>query len=282
MCMKIESRGINLYDTLFSGQCFRMVEESDGSFTVVIKDRVVNIKEQGNFLELDSNELKDIDKVVNNYLDLDRDYESINRLISSKNDVIKANIDLCDGYKILNQDKFEMFITYIISQNNNVKRIMGSVDKLSRLYGRKVFFRDKEYYLFPTFDEMKDISLEELKSIGVGFRDSYIRNALDKLKEDSDFLDKIGMMSTVDAMKELTNIKGIGTKVASCILLFGYGRLDTFPIDIWVRHFVSENFNIRDNIKDISVYMRDVFGEYSGIAIQYFYHIERNMKKKVR
>jgi N-glycosylase/DNA lyase len=279
--MKIESRGINLYDTLFSGQCFRMVEESDGSFTVVIKDRVVNIKEQGNFLELDSNELKDIDKVVNNYLDLDRDYESINRLISSKNDVIKANIDLCDGYKILNQDKFEMFITYIISQNNNVKRIMGSVDKLSRLYGRKVFFRDKEYYLFPTFDEMKDISLEELKSIGVGFRDSYIRNALDKLKEDSDFLDKIGMMSTVDAMKELTNIKGIGTKVASCILLFGYGRLDTFPIDIWVRHFVSENFNIRDNIKDISVYMRDVFGEYSGIAIQYFYHIERNMKKKV-
>lgn len=281
MCMKIESRGINLYDTLFSGQCFRMVEESDGSFTVVIKDRVVNIKEQGNFLELDSNELKDIDKVVNNYLDLDRDYESINRLISSKNDVIKANIDLCDGYKILNQDKFEMFITYIISQNNNVKRIMGSVDKLSRLYGRKVFFRDKEYYLFPTFDEMKDISLEELKSIGVGFRDSYIRNALDKLKEDSDFLDKIGMMSTVDAMKELTNIKGIGTKVASCILLFGYGRLDTFPIDIWVRHFVSENFNIRDNIKDISVYMRDVFGEYSGIAIQYFYHIERNMKKKV-
>lgn len=282
MCMKIESRGINLYDTLFSGQCFRMVEESDGSFTVVIKDRVVNIKEQGNFLELDSNELKDIDKVVNNYLDLDRDYESINRLISSKNDVIKANIDLCDGYKILNQDKFEMFITYIISQNNNVKRIMGSVDKLSRLYGRKVFFRDKEYYLFPTYDEMKDISLEELKSIGVGFRDSYIRNALDKLKEDSDFLDKIGMMSTVDAMNELTNIKGIGTKVASCILLFGYGRLDTFPIDTWVRHFVSENFNIRDNIKDISVYMRDVFGEYSGIAIQYFYHIERNMKKKVR
>ena len=282
MCMKIESRGINLYDTLFSGQCFRMVEESDGSFTVVIKDRVVNIKEQGNFLELDSNELKDIDKVVNNYLDLDRDYESINRLISSKNDVIKANIDLCDGYKILNQDKFEMFITYIISQNNNVKRIMGSVDKLSRLYGRKVFFRDKEYYLFPTYDEMKDISLEELKSIGVGFRDSYIRNALDKLKEDSDFLDKIGMMSTVDAMKELTNIKGIGTKVASCILLFGYGQLDTFPIDTWVRHFVSENFNIRDNIKDISVYMRDVFGEYSGIAIQYFYHIERNMKKKVR
>lgn len=276
--MKIDKCDINLYDTLFSGQCFRMNEESDKSFTIILTDRVVNIKEDEKFLILDSNKLDDLDLVVNRYLDLSRDYNSINDVLKSRCDILKDNIHLCEGYKILLQDKFEMFITYIISQNNNVKRIMGSVDKLSRMYGKKCFFRGQEYYLFPTFEEMKDITIEELRSIGVGFRDTYIRNALDVLESDRHFLEKLDMMSTKEALKVLTSIKGIGTKVASCILMFGYGRFDTFPIDTWVRQFVSENFNIKDNINVISNYMKDVFGEYSGLAIQYFFHIERNKR----
>ena len=83
-------------------------------------------------------------------------------------------------------------------------------------------------------------------------------------------------MSTDEALKALTSIKGIGTKVASCILLFGYHRLDTYPIDTWVRKYVSTNFNVKDDIKVISKFMKETFGEYSGLAIQYFFHIERN------
>lgn len=273
------SKNINLYDTLFSGQCFRMALESDGSYTIILSDRVVNIKEENNKLVLDSNIMNDLDLVVKKYLDLERDYDSINRIITEKCKPLKDNIDKCSGYKILNQDKFEMYITYIISQNNNVKRIMGSVDKLSRLYGKCVKFRGEDYYLFPTYEDMKDITLEELKGIGVGFRDTYIRNALDKLGEDRNFLEKLDFMSTEEALNELTSIKGIGVKVASCILMFGYGRFDTFPVDTWVRHFVSDNFDIKNDIKSISKYMKDMFGEYSGIAIQYFYHIGRNINK---
>lgn len=277
--MKIEKCGINLYDTLFSGQCFRMNLESDGTFTIILSDRVVNIKEEGNFLILDSNNLEDLDLIVSRYLDLGRDYNSINEEICKKSDVLSDNIHLCDGYRILNQNKFEMFITYIISQNNNVKRIIGSVDKLCKLYGKKIVFRGEDYYLFPTYDEMKDISMEELKEIGVGFRDKYIINALNKLESDKLFLDKLDVMNTIDALYELTSIKGIGTKVASCILMFGYGRFDVYPVDTWVRHFVSENYNIKDDIKSISEYMKDIFGSYSGLAIQYFYHIQRNQKQ---
>ena len=277
--MKIEKCGINLYDTLFSGQCFRMNLESDGTFTIILSDRVVNIKEEGNFLILDSNNLEDLDLIVSRYLDLGRDYNSINEEICKKSDVLSDNIHLCDGYRILNQNKFEMFITYIISQNNNVKRIIGSVDKLCKLYGKKIVFRGEDYYLFPTYDEMKDISMEELKEIGVGFRDKYIINALNKLESDKLFLDKLDVMNTIDALYELTSIKGIGTKVASCILMFGYGRFDVYPVDTWVRHFVSENYNIKDDIKSISEYMKDIFGAYSGLAIQYFYHIQRNQKQ---
>ena len=130
-----------------------------------------------------------------------------------------------------------------------------------------------------TYEEMKDITLEELRSIGVGFRDTYIINALDKLREDRDFLVKLDFLSTDEALNELVKIKGIGTKVASCILMFGYGRFDTFPIDTWVRHFVSDNFDVKDDIKSISKFTKDLFGEYSGIAIQYFYHIGRNINK---
>ena len=278
--IKIKNKGINLYDTLFSGQCFRMALENDGSFTIVLKDRVVNIKEEKEFLILDSNNMEDLEMVVSHYLDLERDYDSINSILASKNDVIRRDIDKCMGYHVLNQDKFEMFITYIISQNNNVKRIIGSVDRLSRLYGKKVNFKGNEYYLFPTFEEMKGITSEELREIGVGFRDSYIINALNKLKEDNMFLEKLDFMKTDEAIESLVKIKGIGVKVASCILMFAYGRFDTFPVDTWVRHYVSDNFDIKDNIKDISKYMKEEFGEYSGLAIQYFYHLARNLKEQ--
>lgn len=277
--MKISKKDINLYDTLFSGQCFRMTMEEDDSFTVILSDRVVNIKEEKEYLEVDSNKLEDLDLVVNSYLDLERDYDKINKELVSNCDIFKSNINLCEGYKILKQDKFEMFITYIISQNNRVSKIINSVDKLCKAYGEKVVFREKEYYLFPKFENIQDISLEELRCFGVGFRDKYIKNALDFLKKRKTFLDEIDFMNTKDAIKELTSIKGIGIKVASCILLFGYSRFDTFPIDTWVKKFVSNNFNVKDNINEISRYMEKTFGENSGIAIQYFYHIERNKKE---
>ena len=276
--MKIEKKDINLYDTLFSGQCFRMSLENDGSYTIIISDRVINIKEEKEYLIIDSNNLDNLENVVKEYLDLNRDYEVINTFLTDKSEVIKQNIDLCKGYKILKQEKFEMFITYIISQNNNVKRISGSVEKIAKSYGKPIIYKDKTYYLFPTFEELKNITKEELRSFGVGFRDDYIKNAIDVIEKDPHFLEKIDKMNTKDAMNELTKIKGIGTKVASCILLFGYSRFDTYPIDTWVKHFVSNNFNIKDDIKIIANFMENIFKEYSGLAIQYFYHIERNKK----
>lgn len=276
--VKILKKDINLYDTLFSGQCFRMILESDNSYTIILKDRVVNIKEDNKYLLVTSNNENNLEEVVSNYLDLYRDYQEINDCLVTNNSILEEDISKCCGYKILRQDKFEMYITYIISQNNNVKRINESVNKLSEAYGEKVIFRNKEYYLFPTFDVIKDLNENDFRNFGVGFRDSYIVNALNKLKEEPNFLDKLDSLSTKDALDELTKIKGIGTKVASCILLFGYSRFDTFPIDTWVRKYVSNNFNVKDDIKSISEYMLNTFGKYCGLVIQYFYHVERNKK----
>lgn len=276
--MKIKS-DINLYDTLLSGQAFRITLEEDNSFTVILSDRVINIKKEEDYIVIDSNNLNNLELVVRYYFDLDRDYNVINEKFKD-NFIFKNNIDLCKGYKILKQNPFEMYISYIISQNNNVKRITNSINKISELYGKKVIFNNKNYYLFPNFEELKNITLEELKLTGVGFRDAYIINAINKLKEEPMFLEKIDFLSTKEALKELMSIKGIGLKVASCILMFGYSRFDTFPIDTWVKKYVNENFNIKNSIETISKFMRDNFGDYSGLAIQYLYHINRNKINK--
>lgn len=266
-------KDINLYDTLFSGQCFRVTLEND-VYTLILSDRVVKINDKG---LVSSSKLDNIDEVLNNYLDLNTDYKTLNKMLSSK---IK-DINLCEGYHILKQDAFEMFITYIISQNNKVNRISHIVNLLSKQYGTKVRFEDKDYYLFPTYEQIKDITVEELRSLGVGFRDKYIRNALDYLKDNPTFLSDINSMSTKEALNKLTSIKGVGVKVASCILLFTYSRFDCFPIDTWVRKYISKNYNIKDDIKVISKYMEKEFASYSALAIQYFYHIERNKKGNV-
>lgn len=271
--MKIEVNNFDLKGTLLSGQCFRVTEENDGSFTVILFDRVINVKQDNDILTVSSNNMDNIVEIVVNYLDLNRDYNKINNELMVDS-VMEECINKCQGYRIMNQDPFEMCISYIISQNNNVKRISDSINKLCELRGKKAKFNNKEYYLFPAYEELKDISLEELRSTGIGFRDKYIKNFLDNYLEISD----IGNLTTENALNELMKIKGIGLKVASCILLFGYSRLDVFPIDTWVKHFISKKYDVKNDQKAIEKLAREKFGEYSGIAIQYMFHSERNIK----
>ena len=188
--MKIEKNDINLYDTLMSGQAFRITLESDKSFTCILCDRVVNIKEDGNYLIVNSNKMDDLEMVIKYYLDYVRDYKVLNDELM-KNELFKDKISLCNGYKVLKQDKFEMLISYIISQNNNVKRISGAISKISERYGEKVLFGGKEYYLFPKMSEFIKLSLDDLKEFNLGFRDKYVYNAICVLKENPFYLEEV-------------------------------------------------------------------------------------------
>ena len=273
--MKIKKNDIDLDSTLMSGQAFRITKEQDNSYTCILTDRVVNIKEDNHFLIVNSNKEENLEMVVKYYLDYGRDYSLINEILSIS-DVFYGGVPV--GYKVLKQDKFEMYISYIISQNNNVKRISSTINKISEKYGEKVEFNNKTYYLFPKMSDMINLTKDDLKEFNLGFRDEYVYNALTVLKENPFYLEELDMLNTDDALKSLMKIKGIGLKVASCILMFGYARFDTFPIDTWVKKYVSEKLGIKDNIKVISKYMKEFFNEYSGLAIQYMYHINRNRK----
>ena len=271
--MKINVGNIDIESILFSGACFRCIKESDGSITNILYDRVINLKQDGDYIYVNSSNNDNLESIVREYFDLNRDYDLINKELIKKNPSLKETINNCKRYRILNQDPFEMCISYIISQNNNVKRISNSINKLCNKYGKKIVFNNKEYYLFPKYNDIRNIDLESLKEFGVGFRDKYIMDFLNKY----DSLNNINDLNTNDAINELMKVKGIGLKVASCILLFGYKRLDTFPIDTWVKHYMSSNYNIKENPKEIEEYAKSHFGKYSGLVIQYMFHSQRNL-----
>lgn len=280
--MKIFGNGINLKSTLLSGQCFRVTLEDDDSFTCILDDRVINIKQEDDYLEVTSNLMQNLEEKIIYYFDLNTDYHKYVNYLRKKDKYLEKISNKCLNYKILRQDKFEMLISYIISQNNNVKRISNSIEKLSKMAGEKIIWNNKEYYLFPTPSSLMNLSIDEIRSCGVGFRDKYIVSALEKLKEDEAFLEKINSMDTTNALNALQSIKGIGLKVASCILLFGYYKLDVFPIDTWVIKNIIQNYpNVTPNQKEIRNFSHKLFGEYSGLAIQYMFHYERNEKSEV-
>lgn len=270
--MKIEVKDFDLKSTILSGACFRVIEEKDGSFTNILKDRVINIKQINNELIVTSSKEDNLEEIIKEYFDLNRDYNIINQELINNDKNMTEVISKCKEYKILNQEPFEMCISYIISQNNNVKRISNSINDISNKYGKKVIFNNKEYHLFPAYNDIKNISIEELRSFKVGFRAEYIKDFLDKYET----LKDINSLNTTDALNELMTIKGIGIKVASCILLFGYKRLDTFPIDTWVKKSISELYNIKNDQKTIEKFAKNTYKEYSGLAIQYLFHSKRN------
>ncbi len=274
--MKIKVKDFDLKSSLMSGACFRAVEESDGSFTNILSDRVINIKQIDDELIVKSSNEDNLLEIITNYFDLDRNYNKINNEILKNNYEFKDIIDKCHGYHILNQDSFEMCISYIISQNNNIKRISASINKLCELYGKEILFNNKKYYLFPTYDKIKNLSEEDFNVLKVGFRNKYLVDYLSKYEE---FID-LNNLNTTLAFNKLLTVKGIGPKVASCILLFGYKRLDVFPIDTWVKQFVSNRYNIKNNYNDIMKFTSEKFKEYTGLAIQYMYHYNRNINEE--
>lgn len=278
--MIIKTKEFNLKDTITSGQCFRWTEKEDNSYTIILNDRVINIRQNNNELIIKSSDNKNLKQKIIDYFDLKRNYDDINKEICKKDKKMKKIIESCKGYKIMNQDSFEMCISYIISQNNNVKRISKTIENISKNYGQKVIFNNEDYYLFPKYEDIKNISIDELRNYGVGFRDKYIRNFLDALKENPNLINDINSLNTIDALKKLMIIKGIGLKVASCILLFGFRRLDVFPIDTWVKQTISTKYKIKNDTKTIEKFAKEKYGVYSALAIQYMFHYGRNVKKE--
>ncbi len=272
----------NLEDIFECGQCFRWNKEDD-SYIGVIKDAVVKVKKEKDKVTFEGTSIgnESFKDIIYEYFDLNTDYKELKDILRKVDSNMKEAISFGEGIRILNQDLWECIISFIISANNNIPRIKGIIERISKNYGRKIEFEGKEYYLFPTPEELSKASKEDLRALGTGFRDIRIYNTTKKIFEDKEYLSRIENLSSTDEMREeLLKLDGVGPKVADCILLFSLKRFDVFPIDVWVRRVMNDLYihaqdEDRINKKEILKIANDKFGSLSGLAQQYLFYWKR-------
>jgi len=269
--LKVEC--FNLKYTLECGQCFRWKYINEYEYVGVIADRVIRIKQQNNKLFVWSNKKENLKQVVEHYFNLTKDYISIENTIAKIDENIANSLEFSSGIRILNQPLFETIISYIISANNNIKRISRSVNDISKRFGKEIEFEGEKYYLFPTLEEIKHITLDDLLSCGTGFRARYIKHDIEYFENNPEFLEKLKVLNTDEATKVLSSLMGVGPKVADCILLFSLGKDEVFPIDVWIKRIMEKlYFKENKSLKEIKKYANEQFGVYAGIVQQHLFH----------
>ena len=266
-------KDFDMNDIYDSGQCFRWKKINDSEFIGVIANGVCRVIQNGDDISF----IGVSEDVARIYFDLDRDYGEIKSILGS-DEIMKKAIAYGPGLRILNQDRWETLVSFIISANNNIPRISSSIEKLSQKFGQEIILGNKEYYLFPTAEELKDATEEEIRECGVGFRAKYIKKAVfDYLTGNID-LDRIADMDYDSARKELLKVTGVGPKVANCILLFSMQKIEAFPIDVWIKKMVEElYFGEEKSNHEIEAFAKERFGDLGGIAQQYLFNARKEL-----
>ena len=253
---------LDLAQTLDCGQSFRWTQQPDGSFSGVAFGRSVNVSLNGGDLII-HNASKEDEALWREYFDLDLDYGAVRRQISELHPVLKEASRYAPGIRILRQEPYEALCTFIISQNNNIKRIKGIVARLCESFGDEI---DEGVYTFPTAERLAELTPDDLAPLRAGFRNRYIIDSAKKVASHEVDLELCKTADYEAARAELMKITGVGVKVADCTLLFGMHRVEAFPVDVWMKRAMEKLFP--------GMSAND-FGEYAGIAQQYIFHYSR-------
>lgn len=258
-----EIKCFDLQQTAESGQCFRWERVSDNTYRVPILDESIEVSQEGDRFTFSCNEEEFYEKWYH-YFDLDTDYGDIVGQIPSEDSFLYEAAKNCGGIRILNQDLWEMMLSFVISQNNNIPRIKSSLRALCQRFDG-----------FPMPYILADKSIEELSGIGLGYRDEYIietaKYYVSLLESRDSARDYFSGFSYDSAMEQLQSVKGIGKKVANCICLFGLHYLDACPVDTWIRKVIDEDYN--------GILPGWMQSEWAGVYQQYVFYYKRSMKR---
>ena len=284
-CILKDQKSFKLKDIFECGQCFRWNEQEDGSYTGIWKENVVNVKQKNNEIIFEGvTKSGDLEKEIKEYFDIERDYEAIKIKLEKIDDNMKKSIEYGEGIRILNQDLWETIISFIISANNNIPRIKGIIERISKAYGKEIKYKEKSYYTFPTAEELKDVTVEEFRKLGLGFRDIRLYETTHMILENKVNLEELQKNpNTQEVREKLLSLSGVGPKVADCILLFStLKRFEVFPIDVWVRRvmndlYIKENDETKVSKKKIEDLANEKYGNLAGIAQQYLFYWRREI-----
>ena len=288
-------KDINLAHIFECGQCFRWEKVSENEYVGAAGDKSFRMRlepagcEVGKLFNLHIEATGGDEAFWRNYLDLDRDYGEIKKRIlsscegeSSCNIKLRSALEYGYGIRILNQDPWETFVSFIISQNNNIPRIKKCVEALCDKYGASLTgistaedtntsgitgTGQKFAHAFPTAERLAEVPVEELRELKLGYRDEYIVAAAKRRLE----------MGLPASYEEVLKYHGVGPKVANCIRLFALHETDAFPVDTWVKHIMNDMYGFDESdVMGMTDFAREKFGDYAGYAQQYLFYYYRD------
>lgn len=237
-----------------SGQCFRWEKIEDDTYKIFTLDKSVTVTQERDKFTFSCDE-SEFNEVWKHYLDLDTDYGEIISSIEKDDLFLSKAAEYGRGIRILNQDLWEILISFVISQNNNIPRITKSLKSICGKFGG-----------FPTCQILKELRKEDLSDLGLGYRDEYIIEAAKYYNPEITYKN-LSSLHYEDAVKELKSIKGIGNKVANCVCLFGLHQLEACPIDTWMKKIIDEDY---DSV--MPNWMKD---KWAGVYQQYVFYYKR-------
>ena len=276
--MNIKSRNLNLEQIAESGQCFRMNKINSNGYSVIAFGEYVELfQTDSNTITLEHASGKDF-ALWERYFDLEYDYSDVvAKLVQGEDDFLKRAAAFGAGLRILRQDAFEILISFIISQNKNIPAIKSTIEKLCRRYGEEKPLpkgsndSGSTYFTFPCPERLASAGMEALKDLGLGYRDEYVHEAAKAVAEGKLDLEQLKEVDTESLLKCLMSLKGVGKKVASCVALFGYHKMNIAPIDVWISRIEKDVYKGKFD-----------WNKYDGIAglvQQYMFYYIRNCGK---
>ncbi|NLL06719.1 MAG: 8-oxoguanine DNA glycosylase [Clostridiaceae bacterium] len=271
-------RDFDLVHTFECGQCFRWLRQEDGSYTGVAKNKVINVSVVDDALLIKNTNIEDFKNIWFDYFDLGRDYGQIKNAVM-KDDNMKKATAFGWGIRLLKQDIWETLISFIISANNRIPRIMKTVGVIAREYGDELTMDGEKIYTFPDVKKLSQSTVEELGVCKGGFRCKYIINSSNLIDSGQINLQEVSQMDTDEAREELMKLPGVGPKVADCVLLYSGTKYSVFPTDVWVRRVMEElYFKKEASFGEIQKFAGNYFGDLSGFAQQYLFYYARENK----
>ena len=257
------------------GQCFRFNLTDEGNYEGVVFGRVLRTSQQGDRVTIYDMSLNEFEERYTSFFALDEDYEHYKEILNT-DEIISHAIEVGSGIRILKQDLFETIISFIISQNNNIPRIKKNIEALSKQFGKKLEYGSEIRYAFPTAEKLHQADIEDYSELKLGYRQEYIANCANDIVSGKLNLTELSLADTETARKMLLSVKGIGGKVADCILLFGLNRYEVCPHDVWVKRIFQTRYNL-EKVSEKTGYdfASAKWGNCMGIAQQYLFYSER-------
>ncbi|MDE7200692.1 MAG: 8-oxoguanine DNA glycosylase [Lachnospiraceae bacterium] len=266
----IENHNFSLSKICESGQCFRMEKCGDNRYRLVAFGKYLEAAQDGDCITFDCAQEEYV-HVWKDYFDLETDYASIIASIDKDDTYLVSAAEYGKGIRILNQDLWEMIISFIVSQQNNIKRIRKCIGILCGKYGEKrTSVNGMEYFEFPTPESLAGASLEDLYACGLGYRSKYICQIANSIYHGEVDLEKLRSMDYDAAKRELLRLYGVGVKVADCVCLFALHQTDAFPRDTHINKVMAAQYP--------NGFPFERYGKNSGILQQYIFYYDLNKK----